>query len=673
MPSAGLSRQKDQTSARISQACNHCRQRKSRCDGETPCSACAKRSIKCIYETFQRRRGPGRTKEYVRVLEARLRDSTLTEPEASHSEHAESTDAQLSKTMTAAPGPNKLNPVVGDAAVHAPIEEPGQGVIPSDTARQTTRDNEGVPSDTSRPHVSSSLLLIDDIIKFLEPVFDDMSAGYPLLSWPLFVDNLLCMDLLKNVAWLALLDSIMAIGILFRSNNFDFESSAKEAWARFNNAYVQLPQIIALGPDILAIEATLTMALFTRMSADACKAVQLVSSAVRMYQMSALRNDPTRTLTLGASDDRHRRAFWTAYILDKEISIQFGLPPALDGCEFDVVPKRQIINIYMQGWSPALQMIPEIAIMGSIIYKRLYQRKAFEYSDRELIANIVEEDWGLSFWLRNLPVDLRLDIDNPAAQSNPGIETLIVHFAYYHCVDMAHWAARRHSSRTSTSKSTPPDQFDNGRASTFIETSRKAARATLSLLLAFPRRSFLDLWRILCYPISASMNLLIGVLEDPLSISARSDVSMLRSFRQFLERMVLEEGCELHRILQGCVQMEHLAQNAVDAADAMSTVTAIDGMDEGTRPVPGDDVLYGQAQKIKDLLASCTHPMYVAQGLMTNMESRDSATTEALSEILGICEKGSRLSGLFAPECLWPKTSECPSQSMLEFRMIEQQ
>ena len=45
----------------------------------------------------------------------------------------------------------------------------------------------------------------------------------------------------------------------------------------------------------------------------------------------------------------------------------------------------------------------------------------------------------------------------------------------------------------------------------------------------------------------------------------------------------------------------------------------------------------------RDVLASCTHPMYVAQGLMTNIENRDSAVTQALSEILGICEKGGKL------------------------------
>ncbi|KAI0551289.1 hypothetical protein F4679DRAFT_147511 [Xylaria curta] len=649
MASARSNKQRNRTTARILQACNNCRLRKSRCDGNTPCSACATHPITCIYETSQRRRGPGRAKEYIRTLEARLRDATRIE--ASHSAHTKSTDTQLSETATAASSPKNIDIITENAVVRVP--DPGQEVTPCDTARQTTGGDEEISRDASGPRTLPSLWTTDDIIRFLEPVFNDMNAGYPLLSWPSFLDNLSCMDPSKSVTWRALLDSIMAIGILFRSENSNFKSSANEAWARFNNAYTKLPQIIALGPDILAIEAMLAMALFTRMTADACTAAQLVSSAVKMYQMTALQNDPTQTLTLGASDVRHRRAFWTAYILDGEISTQFGLPPAIDGDEFDVGPLRQETITSMEGLSPALKVVSEIAILESIIYKRLYRRKAFKQTDGELLTNIMEVNWGLDYWLRLQDSVERPDLDNPTAHPSPSMETLLIHFAYYLCVDMAHWAARRHSLRMNQSNSTSPDRVENARIMMLIETSRKAARATLSLLLAVPLKLFMSLWRMLCYPLSACINLLTAVLESPLSSSARSDVSTIRLFRQFLESMIRENGFDLHRILQGCVKMEHLAQNAVDKAEVMptttttTTTTTTDGIEDDR-----DDVLYRQAQKIGDLLASCTHPMYVAQDMMTNMKTRDSAATEALSEILGIKERGGKSSSLFVPECL---------------------
>ncbi|KAI3319972.1 hypothetical protein HD806DRAFT_524990 [Xylariaceae sp. AK1471] len=682
MPGNSSSKGTNHISTRTMQACNHCRQRKSRCDGKSPCSFCEKHAINCTYELSQRRRGPGRSKEYIRALEARLRDATLSEPLPSNPGQAKSTASQSPEPTAAISDSNKLNAVGGDAAIHAPIEALGPESASSDASRQTAGSEEEIPDSTppflkplitiangshgfasylagrkssiskhsSRLQIFSPLVLTNEIIKFLEPVFDDLTSGYPFLSWPLFVDHLSNMDPVKNPAWRALLDSVMAIAMLFRSANSDLESAAKDAWTKFRNAYTLLPQLIALDPEILAVEAVLAMAIFMKLSTDARTAAQLVSSAVKMYQMIVLQNDPSRTLILGASDDRHRRAFWTAYILDMEISSQCGLPSTVDDDEFGVVAEMPKINVHMQGLSPALQIRSEIAIIESIIYKRLYKRKAFEQSDSELVPNIVEIDWGFGYWQQTVSSDLRPDPDNPAAKPVADMGTLMLHFAYYNSVSMAHWAARRHGSRNDASNRVPSDQIENVQVASSIEKSKKAARATLNLLRALPQRPFVDLWRILCYPISASMTLLIGVLEDPLSACARPDISIIRSFRQFLEKAIREDCCDLHWILQGCLQIEKLAENAVVKAEDQSTTKSTDGIDGRSVPRLWDDALSRQAQIIKDTLGSCTHPMYVAQGLMTNMQNRDSAATRVLSEVLGISEKGDRQTWLLAPE-----------------------
>ncbi|KAI8623004.1 fungal-specific transcription factor domain-containing protein [Xylariaceae sp. FL1651] len=682
-------KQKDQTSTKTAQACNHCRQRKSRCDGKTPCSFCEKRAFECLYETFQRRRGPGRSKEYIRALEARLRDTnlTLTEPVSLQSGQAKSTKApSLEPTALAATSDsNELTAIAGGSADHA-LKAPGPELVSSDTWRQTAGVEEEIsdttpqpppklsstvtnnshrlmtclkdlkPSfseDDCRPQLFSSLVSANEIIKFLEPVFDDINTGYPFLSWPLFIENLSHLDQTKNPAWRALLNSVMAIGMLFRPADSDFVSSARHAWAKFNNAYALLPQLITLDPDILVIEAILSMAIFMKMSTDTRTAAQLVSSAVKMYQMAALQNDPSRTL--GTSDSRYRRAFWTAYILDTEVNTLCGLPPAIDDDEFGVVADRRVMKVHMQDLSPVLQIRSEIAIMESIIYKRLYQRKALGQLDSELVLTIVELDWGLGYWPRSVSSELRPDLDNPAAQPNPDIETLTLHFAYYHCVSLVHWAARRHGLRQNVSHLTLPNPIDNVRIVSSIEKSKKAARATLSLLRALPPRQFVDLWRILCYTISATIILLTGVLEDPLSAYARSDVWTIRSFRQFIERVIRENGYDLHRVLQGCLQIEELAQISVDEAEATLAAEGTEGTEERTVTGPWNDVLSRQAQTLREALESSIHPVYMAQGLMTNMQNRDSAATRVFSEVLGISKKDDKQSELFAPECLRPE------------------
>ncbi|KAI0403794.1 hypothetical protein F4802DRAFT_278489 [Xylaria palmicola] len=660
MSSASPSTQNEQTSRRAAQACNRCRQRRSRCNGETPCSACEKQATECVYEAVLRRRGPGKTKAYIRELEARLQVATQTDPEDPRGRGETSSNNQPPGGTLAALGFHELRAVAGDATVQDSVKASGLEVDPSTIPRQghTTYLTDSTPNmseDGSGPLIFSPQISTDDAIKFLESVFANEGTGYPLLTRSLFVDSLSNMDPETNLAGRALLRSLIALGLLFGLTNVGRTSTAGEAWDKFQGAYALLPQIILLDPDILAIEALLAMAIFMRMSADMRTAAQLVSSAIRMYQMVALQNDPSHELRIGASDDRHRRAFWTAYILDKEISILCGLPLAIDEEEFDVVVHRPQIHAHMKGLSLALQMRSEIAVMESEIHKRLYQRKALARPDKELLPNVAAVSWGLGYWLQTAPEGLRPDLDPPGTRPDLDMETLMVHLAYYNCV-MASWAARRYGSRTDASNPIRLDKVNNRQITSSMEKSKQVARAILSLLPSFPSRPFVDLWRVLCYPVSATIALLTGVLEVPLSPSARSDAESIASFRQFLERMNREHGHDLHRVLQGCLRMEKLARNAIDKAAASSMGQHTVGIAGGCTPGPWDDTPDTDVERIKDLLGSCTHPMYVAQGLMTNVRNRDGAATVVLSEVLGIGEEGSGQLGLFAPASLWPKT-----------------
>lgn len=58
---------------RITNACLRCQGRKIRCDGKIPtCTSCTEHMTQCDY-TEQRRRGPGKSKQYIQMLEERLR------------------------------------------------------------------------------------------------------------------------------------------------------------------------------------------------------------------------------------------------------------------------------------------------------------------------------------------------------------------------------------------------------------------------------------------------------------------------------------------------------------------------------------------------------------------------------------------------------------------------
>ncbi|KAI0966379.1 hypothetical protein F4678DRAFT_300939 [Xylaria arbuscula] len=677
MSSISSEKQKDSSAIRVSQACNQCRQKKRRCDGKQPCSHCEKHHIECFYKAQQRRRGPGRSKEYIRSLEAQLRNAIgngsgnqSCEPsrssarvEAPGSQRADTVPGEVSNHVAAATlSPGAVSPSSSDQMDSIMMNSPNltsQAVHSSTTIGDSLQeiDNLSIPQQPSVPGESDrlptirSLISTDDIASLLEPVFDEMNTGYPFLSMSLFMENLSTLDPTTNVAWHVLVDSIIAVGMLLQPNNGDLTVSMKAARAMFDTTYSLLPQIIALEPDILAIEALLAMAIFTKLCSDTRTTAQLIASVGCMLRMTFLQNAPPRSNILGSMEDRQRRVFWTAYILDAESSTQCGLPPTIEDEEFGVVLSRPIMKAYMQCMSKPLQIRAEIAIMESVIYKLLYNRRSFEKTDNELVANIVESDWGLGYWPLTVPPEIRPDIDNPPAHTNIDLGVLMLHLTYFNCVNSVSWAARRYGSKRQSAASDPSNPAEHLRVAASIEKSKKAARAILNLLRPLSRRSFLDIWHVLSYLVSAVITLLVGILEDPLAEYARSDIWTIKSFRQFLEEMV-QKGFDFHRVLQGCFQIEKYAQ---DTADKAEPAAAIGIQDLISLPRPQEEIIDAQVQMIKDLLASCTHPIYVAHGLITGQRNCDSAINDILSETFRFSAPGDRQVELFTPKCLRPE------------------
>lgn len=68
----------------------------------------------------------------------------------------------------------------------------------------------------------------------------------------------------------------------------------------------------------------------------------------------------------------------------------------------------------------------------------------------------------------------------------------------------------------------------------------------------------------LCYPLCASLTLITAVIEDPSEHQAPLDVSLVGEFVRFLERLKVQEGCDVQRILEGCSRLRNIAASAAD-------------------------------------------------------------------------------------------------------------
>ncbi len=70
----------------------------------------------------------------------------------------------------------------------------------------------------------------------------------------------------------------------------------------------------------------------------------------------------------------------------------------------------------------------------------------------------------------------------------------------------------------------------------------------------------------MCYPLSASIALLATVCKEPTHPEVHGDLSLLHYFVRFLEKMVHDEGCDLHRMRDGVSKLWKVATDAVAAA-----------------------------------------------------------------------------------------------------------
>ncbi|KAJ3579701.1 hypothetical protein NPX13_g860 [Xylaria arbuscula] len=679
--------QKDRSTTRAVQACNPCRQRKGRCDGKRPCRSCQQHASDCIYEDRQRRRGPGRSKEYIRLLESRLRDVASAELQAStlggthvlctassgrisiNDAHlANDTSEGVSVREAGIEGSQRARPALNITSRSEVANADGKLSLECDPLASNsyllqgsevvgTRSQSNSPRNNVRAEEAYSLIPAQDIVSFLESTIDSLNTRYPFLSSPLLFDQLSTQDPTTNLAWRGLLDAVMAMGMLMRSPSSEITAAIQVAQVNCRNAYAQILQVVDPEPTILTIEALLSIGLFMKLTSNTRTAAQVISQVIRIFQMISLQTGASCLVTSGEMDERHLRAFWTAYILDMEITTQCGLPPTIHDDEFGVVILRPETIRSMQGMSKALQSRAEVAAMEKIIYQRLYRKSAFEQEENELMLEIGEIDWGLGYWRLTMSPRPQPDVDNPLTNDNLDFGVFVLHLAYYSCVNMASWAVRRHSLNKDPAVSHPSRQAGNFRVASAIEKSKRAARAILSMFIVLEGLQFINLWNILCYPMSAMITLLVGVLEDPLSSSTNLDLDAMRSFCDFLETAV-GEGYDLRRALQACAQMEKLAQNAVHAAQALLETSNQGVVAEGREQSLPDEVLSSQVHMIKEPLTSCANPMYVAHGLMENIRTRDSPVTDILSKVLGIPKKDDRQFGLLTPECFRSKAPE---------------
>ena len=323
---------------------------------------------------------------------------------------------------------------------------------------------------------------------------EDICAELPLFHIPSFLERLRrqpTAEACDHPSWLACINALMALVIWRRMANRSFSKMTMFVWAFFKNAYASFPGIVQQADDLLAVQALLVMAMFMNTSADFRTTSLLLSTACRAMQTIGPQTSSRGNNSMSSlENDTCNRVLWTAFILETETSISYGIPsllaeedldidlPAemsLDGCGLVALGEQRHINIF--------RLRAELAVIQSRIQKKLYRGKSLKQTGIQLLQIVHELQCELDDWTSKIPSAVRPKFGRTLESSMRDTPLMNLHFMYFHCVSMLHWTALRHSSWQAALDSTHS-----------ISQCRAAAKATICLLNCLPNPQILGLW-----------------------------------------------------------------------------------------------------------------------------------------------------------------------------------
>lgn len=423
-----------------------------------------------------------------------------------------------------------------------------------------------------------------EALSLLKDFFENFNCIFPLFHQPTFmhlVERHYSSDPYHGSGWWASLNCALAIAHRLRvMSNLVPQEEDDKAWAYLKNAMGVFPELVMRNTDLLSVQALLGMALFMQGTPNPQPSFLLISAAMRLAHSIGLHKRGTGFNLNPIEIEQRKRVFWIAYMLDKDLCLRSGRPPAQDDDDMNVElpeadPADNIGNIPLadgKGKMNLFRVMCEVAIIESEVYKRLYSVQASKQSDGDLLNTIGELDQKLEAWKDNIPIDFRPENEIKASHTPLILHVVMVHFTYYNCLTTIHRMSVHHGYWTSrlsnyaiqglNSKPLNPRVF----ASATICTN--AARASVSLLKYVPQGDFACVWMILYFPVSALVALFGNILQNPMDPRAKADTRLMNTVVTFLSMLGQEaEQGGVHRMLGICSEFERIAKAVIEKAE----------------------------------------------------------------------------------------------------------
>ncbi|CAH0046678.1 unnamed protein product [Clonostachys solani] len=620
------SRKGGESSSRIFTACTACRQRKLRCDGASPrCARCSRQGLECDYPS-RRMRGPN--KRYVQSSKRPLNSTELTN--ANHrSQYVKDLELQVqrlggdireSRAASSDEAPSASLPRIdNDNISSAPLEMGSTGTVQQATTskiplpffHQTERSV--AQSTATIRHGKLNMQIFADVFSFdvnvglVKSSFEDIREMYPFFAIP---DPQVLKVLEQEASTaasrnLALTNSLLALTVQFKAANEHIGELLPISWARFKSSYARLPQLLTQPPCISACQELSYMVMFLQGFADVRTSHQLSSIAVTFIR--TITSSSHNVSNLSVEDIL---ILWGAFSLHVEISLRCGIAPSIREMGFHVPPPSRdaLVNctndFAPKGYTDNAVARAELALIQSNIADL----------DTDITPNHTSLEEDLDSWAT------RTFGDNPEElEELLSFPILNLRFIYYH----SKFRLARIGRRSPVAGIT-------------------FAQSTIRLLRDVPNQQYLTVWRILVYPIWASLALLEDTLRTPDSPRACTNNQLIQTMYNFLESTQKSRLCDLGYLVEGLSKIYALTTTALPGQQMAEENTPTMSNSSDDRPL-----------KILQFLGQYKDFMPLAQGLIGNMP--EPSKVREFSNLLGIDFQSTEDFGPFIPKILRPE------------------
>ncbi|KAK0666854.1 6c6d08f8-8b27-48d1-a5e9-ee3a8a61eadc [Cercophora samala] len=424
----------------------------------------------------------------------------------------------------------------------------------------------------------------NEALSLLKDYFENFNCMFPLFHQPTFmhlVERQYSSDPYTGSGWWASLNVALAIAHRLRvMSNLVPQEEDDKAWAYMKNAMACFSEIVMRCTDLLSVQALLGMAMFMQGTPNPQPSSLIIATAIRLAHTIGLHKKGTNFNLNPIEIEQRKRVFWIAYMLDKDLCLRSGRPPAQDDNDMNVElpdadPADGIGNIPLadgKGKMNLFRVMCELSIVESRVYNRLYSTEATKQSDGELLNTIGELDQELEDWKDRIPIDFRPEHEIKASHTPLILHIVMLHFNYYNCLTTIHRMSIHHGYWTSRLSNYAIQGLNarplNPRIFSSAALCTSAARASISLLKYIPQGDFSCVWMVLYFPVSALVTLFGNVLQNPLDPRARSDAKLMNVVVNFLSMLGVEaETGGVHRMLGVCSEFERIAKVVVEKAE----------------------------------------------------------------------------------------------------------